>query len=40
MFIDLGHFTQHGRQRLAENIFQTLRPALERDLQPTASIAR
>ena len=32
MFIDLGHFTQPGRERLAENIFAGLRPVLEQEL--------
>jgi lysophospholipase L1-like esterase len=34
-FIDFVHFTQEGRQQLAENIFAGIRPQLERDLAET-----
>lgn len=35
-FIDLVHLTQHGRDRLAENMFRGLRAALEHDLPTPA----
>jgi lysophospholipase L1-like esterase len=38
-FIDIVHFTQEGRQQLAENIFTGIRPQLERDLAETISNA-
>lgn len=31
-FIDLVHFTQPGRQLMAETMFSTIRPVLEKDL--------
>jgi len=32
MFIDLGHFTQPGRQQMAEHFFHAIQPILEREV--------
>ncbi len=34
LFIDLVHMTQQGRARLAETMFEAIKPALEEDLGP------
>jgi lysophospholipase L1-like esterase len=39
-FIDLVHFTQPGREQLAETLFAAIRPALERDLARTERVQR